>query len=240
MLARLLTPTASLWCSRHYQRLRRQGGSRLGSAGLTLVWLLAWALFPLERHGWQWVLGHAEGLYPHLARPRVGDPLRILLQSLWIIVRRPKPIPLRWPASWQRAWQWGTQALGSFLIRQEERGLAAARATPREARWKSVLLCAVAGTLSLLCITQPFTLQAQLVFVIMLMGMAFILRAVPGRYPMLMMMVLSLTVSCRYIWWRYTSTLDWFDPVSLTCGLLLLAAETYAWIVLLLGYWQTA
>ncbi|MFM7969620.1 UDP-forming cellulose synthase catalytic subunit [Aeromonas sp. A-5] len=108
------------------------------------------------------------------------------------------------------------------------------------ASWKSVLLCAVAGTLSLLCITQPFTLQAQLVFVIMLMGMAFILRAVPGRYPMLMMMVLSLTVSCRYIWWRYTSTLDWFDPVSLTCGLLLLAAETYAWIVLLLGYWQTA
>ena len=103
-----------------------------------------------------------------------------------------------------------------------------------------MLLCVVAGILSLLCITQPFTLQAQLVFVIMLMGMAFILRAVPGRYPMLMMMVLSLTISCRYIWWRYTSTLDWFDPVSLTCGLLLLAAETYAWIVLLLGYWQTA
>ncbi|MBP6793175.1 MAG: hypothetical protein KA130_16845 [Aeromonas sp.] len=47
MLARLLTPTASLWCSRRYQGLRRQGGSRLGSAGLTLVWLLAWALFPL-------------------------------------------------------------------------------------------------------------------------------------------------------------------------------------------------
>ena len=39
---------------------------------------------------------------------------------------------------------------------------------------------------------------------------------------MLMMMVLSLTISCRYIWWRYTSTLDWFDPVSLACGLLLL------------------
>lgn len=158
MLARLLTPTAGLWCSQRYQALRRQGGSRLGSAGLTLVWLLAWTLFPLERHGWQWVLGHAQSLYPQLARPRVGDPLRILLQSLWLIVRRPEPIPLHWPASWQRAWQWGTQALGTLLIRQEERGLAAARATPREARWKSVLLCVVAGILSLLCITQPFTL----------------------------------------------------------------------------------
>ncbi|WP_421282081.1 hypothetical protein [Aeromonas taiwanensis] len=232
----MLTPTASRWCSQRYRELRQRGGSRLGAATLTLGWLLAWTLFPLERPGWQWVLGNARGLYPHLTRPRAGDPVRILLQSLWMLVRRPKPVPLRWPASWQRLWQWGTQALGAFLIQQEERGLAAARATPREARWKSVLLCVVAGALSLLCVTQPFTLEAQLMFVIVLMGMAFVLRAVPGRYSMLMMMVLSLTVSCRYIWWRYTSTLDWFDPVSLACGLLLLAAETYAWVVLLLGY----
>ena len=51
-----------------------------------------------------------------------------------------------------------------------------------------------------------------------------------------MLIVLSLTVSCRYIWWRYTSTLNWNDPVSLVCGLILLFAETYAWIVLVLGY----
>ncbi|BDA12182.1 hypothetical protein KAM339_007230 [Aeromonas caviae] len=240
MRVRLLTPAAGLWCSQRYGALRERGASRPGAAALTLGWLLAWVIFPLERHGWQWVLGHARGLYPQLTHPRVGDPLRVLLQSLWMIVRRPQPIPLRWPASWQRLWHMGTQALGAFLARQEEKGLAAARATPREARWKSVLLCVVAGSLSLLCVTQPFTLQAQLVFVLLLAAMAFILRAVPGRYPMLMMMVLSLTISCRYIWWRYTSTLDWFDPVSLACGLLLLAAETYAWLVLLLGYWQTA
>ncbi|MEG0175680.1 MAG: UDP-forming cellulose synthase catalytic subunit [Aeromonas sp.] len=240
MLAALVTPTAGRWCAERYQSLREQGASRAGAATLTLLWLLAWTLFPLERHGWQWILSHARGLYPQVAKPRAGDPLRILLQSLWLIVRRPEPIPLRWPTSWQRAWQRGTQGLSTLLLRQEEKGLASALATPREARWKSVLLCVVAGSLSLLCITQPFTLQAQLVFVIMLVVMAFILRAVPGRYPMLMMMVLSLTVSCRYIWWRYTSTLDWFDPVSLTCGLLLLFAETYAWVVLLLGYWQTA
>ncbi len=51
-----------------------------------------------------------------------------------------------------------------------------------------------------------------------------------------MLIVLSLTVSCRYIWWRYTSTLNWDDPVSLVCGLILLFAETYARIVLVLGY----
>lgn len=66
-----------------------------------------------------------------------------------------------------------------------------------------------------------------------------IVRRIPGRFSSLMMIVLSLTVSCRYIWWRYTSTLNWDDPVSLICGLLLLAAETYAWVVLVLGYFQT-
>lgn len=240
MLAWLVTPTAGRWCGIRYRFLRKGGGSRLGSAGLTLFWLLAWAIFPFERHGWQWIRRNGRALFPQVGRVKLGDPLRILLQMIWLIVRRPVPLPLRWPASWQRAWQWGTRSLGKLLQWQEEKGLAAARATPREARWKSVLLCVAAGILSLLCITQPFSLKAQLVFVMLLAAMAFILRAVPGRYPMLMMMVLSLTVSCRYIWWRYTSTLDWFDPVSLTCGLLLLAAETYAWVVLLLGYWQTA
>ncbi len=43
-----------------------------------------------------------------------------------------------------------------------------------------------------------------------------------------MLIVLSLTVSCRYIWWRYTSTLNWDDPVSPVCGVVLLFAETYA------------
>ena len=123
----MLTPAASRWCSQRYRELRQRGGSRLGAATLTLGWLLAWTLFPLERPGWQWVLGNARGLYPHLTRPRAGDPVRILLQSLWMLVRRPKPVPLRWPASWQRLWQWGTQALGAFLIQQEERVLAAAR-----------------------------------------------------------------------------------------------------------------
>lgn len=70
------------------------------------------------------------------------------------------------------------------------------------------------------------------------MGVALIVRRMPGRFSALMLIVLSLTVSCRYIWWRYTSTLNWDDPVSLVCGLILLFAETYAWIVLVLGYFR--
>jgi len=97
----------------------------------------------------------------------------------------------------------------------------------------------VSTILALLCISQPFDLSSQFVFVLLLWGIAMVVRRIPGRFSSLMMIVLSLTVSCRYIWWRYTSTLNWDDPVSLICGLLLLAAETYAWVVLVLGYFQT-
>ena len=82
--------------------------------------------------------------------------------------------------------------------------------------------------LALVCITQPFNPLAQFTFLILLWGVALLVRRIPGRFSALMLIVLSLTVSCRYIWWRYTSTLNWDDPVSLVCGLVLLFAETYA------------
>lgn len=102
-----------------------------------------------------------------------------------------------------------------------------------------ILVSVLAAILAMLCISQPFDLPAQFVFVLLLWGIAMVVRRVPGRLPGLMLIVLSLTVSCRYLWWRYTATLNWDDPLSLVCGLLLLVAETYAWVVLVLGYFQT-
>ncbi|OIN11953.1 UDP-forming cellulose synthase catalytic subunit [Oceanisphaera psychrotolerans] len=93
--------------------------------------------------------------------------------------------------------------------------------------------------LALLCISQPFDLQTQLVFVMVLWVLAMAVRRMPGRFASLLMIMLSLLVSCRYLWWRYSSTLNWDDPLSLFFGLLLLAAETYAWLVLVLGYFQS-
>lgn len=90
--------------------------------------------------------------------------------------------------------------------------------------------------LALMCITQPFNPLSQFIFLMLLWGVALLVRRIPGRFSALMLIVLSLTVSCRYIWWRYTSTLNWNDPVSLVCGIILLFAETYAWVVLVLGY----
>jgi len=91
-----------------------------------------------------------------------------------------------------------------------------------------------------LVVTQPFSLKAQFLFVLILWLAALVVRRIPGRFSMLFLVVLSLIVSARYIWWRYTASLNWNESKDMFFGLLLLAAETYSWVVLVLGYIQTA
>lgn len=89
-----------------------------------------------------------------------------------------------------------------------------------------------------LCFTVPFDFIDQTVFVVLLWSLAMMFRRMPGRFPTMLLIILSVTASCRYLWWRYSSTLNWDEPVSLGLGIVLLIAETYSWVVLILGYFQ--
>ena len=53
-----------------------------------------------------------------------------------------------------------------------------------------------------------------------------------------MLITLSVTISSRYLWWRYNSTLNIDNSLDVFFGVILIFAETYAWIVLLLGFFQ--
>ncbi|MBQ4798168.1 UDP-forming cellulose synthase catalytic subunit [Pseudoalteromonas sp. MMG006] len=88
-------------------------------------------------------------------------------------------------------------------------------------------------------ITIPFSLEAQAVFISFILIVAYALKRVKGQMATIVMITLSVTTSSRYLWWRYTETLNWGDPVALTLGAGLLLAETYAWLVLILGFFQT-
>lgn len=98
----------------------------------------------------------------------------------------------------------------------------------------------VGGLLALLLTTQPFSLEAQAIFVVLLWGMALLVRRIPSYFSTLILMILSVTVSGRYIWWRYTSTVNFDVPLDALFSVILLIAETYSWLVLILGYIQTA
>ncbi|KOQ82825.1 cellulose synthase, partial [Pluralibacter gergoviae] len=228
----------------------RQRRASWFSALCGCLWvLLAWLFLPLERGPWQRVRSHHRALYPHIdpRRPRPLDPLRYLIQSLWLIAVRQT----------QNGWLISPRAVkrvGEIMARYHGwldllPGRVSGKIAQREGRsledvspgLRRVLLGIVVGgslLLALLCVTQPFNPLSQFIFLLLLWGVALLVRRIPGRFSILMLIVLSLTVSCRYIWWRYTATLNWDDPVSLTCGLILLVAETYAWVVLVFGYFQ--
>jgi cellulose synthase (UDP-forming) len=236
-------------------RSARQQGASWPTIMLHLCWcVLAWSLLRLETPGWQRILQQRQRYYPQISvlRPRPLDFLRYLLQSLWLLLVLPlddsprserqrfnafQPL-FRWR---QRLYHW----LGTLPTRLEQHRLTLRceqrlqRLSPRLRQLLFITAAITASLLALLCISQPFGIMTQFVFVLLLWSLAMLVRRVPGRLSTIMLIVLSLTVSCRYLWWRYTETLNWDDPLSLTFGLLLIGAETYSWTVLVLGYFQT-
>ena len=91
-------------------------------------------------------------------------------------------------------------------------------------------------------ITTPLTLVWQAVFGLALAMAALWINRIQGRMATHVMIVLSVLVSSRYIYWRATeslgigtghrNSLDYFFAIGL------LLAEIYAFIVLLMGFFQ--
>lgn len=102
------------------------------------------------------------------------------------------------------------------------------------------LVIALALMLFYLIVTVPLALGEQFVFVAISLGTALLLRRRAGAYVTLVMIILSLVATTRYMFWRTTSTLVWDSPVDVICGMLLYGSEVYAALVLVLGYFQTA
>lgn len=246
----LLTGPAWQALQRRYTTARGNGASRFASA-FNLLWCgLMVMLFRVEMPGWQRIIGQRRQLYPHILpeRPQPLDCLRYLIQTLWLLVILPRDDRGRRANGFSALIRWRQQGY-RWLERRAKRAETQRFGPRAERRLKRlppliryalfIGMALFASVLALLCISQPFDLMTQFIFVLLLWSLAMVVRRVPGRLPTMMLIVLSLTVSCRYLWWRYTSTLNWDDPMSLVLGLLLIAAETYAWVVLVLGYFQT-
>lgn len=122
-----------------------------------------------------------------------------------------------------------------------------ARATAWLSRLPSAVKClvkacaVVAGLMALVAvITAPLELERQFAFAGLCFVCLLVLRKVPGRLAVLMMITLSLLATLRYVYWRLTDTLGFDNWLDMIFGYGLVAAETYALIVLAFGYMQTA
>ncbi|WP_269474055.1 UDP-forming cellulose synthase catalytic subunit [Variovorax sp. PBS-H4] len=111
---------------------------------------------------------------------------------------------------------------------------AAMRSAVHAAAWLLTLFA-----LPALVIT-PLTLNQQLTLSVSIFIASLVLNRFGGRFATLALMFLSVVVSSRYLYWRITDTMYMDHALDLVLGWGLLLAEIYAFLVLLLGYVQTA
>ncbi|HTI01969.1 MAG TPA: UDP-forming cellulose synthase catalytic subunit [Acidisoma sp.] len=103
------------------------------------------------------------------------------------------------------------------------------------------LICLFVGVAMLASIaTVPLTVGQQAAVGISTAVLFLIANRFDDRRVTLFLSILSLAMSSRYIYWRATETLTFQTTVQLVLGSLLVMAELYAVVVLVLGYIQTA
>lgn len=89
-------------------------------------------------------------------------------------------------------------------------------------------------------IVTPLDLETQTLFAASLFSFSLILNRFKGQLVTITLMLISIIVSTRYLYWRSTMTIDPDLTIDSTIGAALLFAEVYAYVVMLLGYFQTA
>jgi cellulose synthase (UDP-forming) len=108
------------------------------------------------------------------------------------------------------------------------------------ARFLYLLLGAFGLVLAAFVIIAPFDLQTQAAFGVFTLVLFLIANRFQTRLATLVIVMMSVLVSTRYLWWRTTETLGFIDPFDMMFGYGLYAAEVCAWIVLMIGYFQVA
>ncbi len=102
-----------------------------------------------------------------------------------------------------------------------------------------ILLAATALMLAVMAVVTPLDATPQLIVGGLVFAFALFVRSRRGPLAAQVLTLLSVLASSRYIWWRVSSTLDFDNTLDWVLGILLVAAELYAFVILLLGAFQT-
>ncbi|WNP34464.1 UDP-forming cellulose synthase catalytic subunit [Enterobacter kobei] len=101
-----------------------------------------------------------------------------------------------------------------------------------------LLVLALAPAAVLVVIT-PMDSQKQYIFGLISIGILFLMGFSKKRSISVIMIVMSILMSTRYMYFRVTQTLHFNSEIETILGMGLFLAEVYIWIMLLLNYLQT-
>ncbi len=101
------------------------------------------------------------------------------------------------------------------------------------------LLLLVLAPVFLLVIITPMDSQKQYIFGLISLVCLCILSVSKKRSVSVVMVIISILTSTRYIFFRATQTLHFNSEIEAILGIGLFVAEVYTWVMLLLSYLQT-
>jgi cellulose synthase (UDP-forming) len=130
--------------------------------------------------------------------------------------------------------------LYGIAARLESYSAALTRAYVAAGRGTRLVVGVLVLALFALAATTPLSMGQQCVFLGSMWALTLVVRQLPGYGPGIVMIVLSIFASSRYIWWRLTQTMDLNPGFEAFFGTGLLAAECYTWLIMVLGYVQNA
>lgn len=216
------------------------------------LWLLAWCFFPLEQPGWKKIREEAPRNFPQVDfdRPKLLDGIRIAVQAVFLCfyADSERGFLKRCKTAYADLSDW----LSKLSIRMGQahtdrytkhiQSVTEGRREPVSIHLKSLaltLIAVAAGSLFLLCVTQPFDLTNQFIFLGVMWALAVVLKQIRSHLTVIFMFIISTIVSTRYLWWRFHETLNTDTTLSTFFSLLLVMSEVYAFVVMVLSYFQT-
>ncbi|HKS35359.1 MAG TPA: UDP-forming cellulose synthase catalytic subunit [Enterobacteriaceae bacterium] len=104
--------------------------------------------------------------------------------------------------------------------------------------WFFLLALVMVPVASLVVIT-PMDSHKQYIFAFLSIGILFLMGFSKRRSVSVIMVVMSVLMSTRYMYFRVTQTLHFNSEIETLLGIGLFLAEVYIWIMLLLNYLQT-
>lgn len=102
-----------------------------------------------------------------------------------------------------------------------------------------LLLALVMVPVASLVVITPMDSQKQYIFAFLSIGLLFLMGLSKRRSVSVIMVVMSVLMSTRYMYFRVTQTLHFNSEIETLLGIGLFLAEVYIWIMLLLNYLQT-
>lgn len=224
------------------KRMKTEGGYRGLTYTVNAFFLgVAWIFLPLGSENYRPVRENFFEYFPQLQKGKgqFFDFLRVFLQSVFFLLATgfatQKVRKKVGQFDFNKYWLTGRlqEKINAKIpnIRDEEKF-----------KWRHVffLACILAFSLFLLflCITQPFELSGQLFFLSVVLALALWLSKYDTKPTLLLLIVISTVISARYIWWRCLATVNTENTVVLVMSLALIFAEMYAFLVMVLGYFQ--